>query len=461
MKKTLLFLSVLLIAAGNVFAQTTPTTSWDDNADTQWYNAQDSDFTLTSAAELAGLSILVSEGNDFLGTTIFIGGDLDLGAHLWSPIGVDATNPFSGIFDGNNYVISNLIVEKPAASMVGLFGRCIDATLMNVKLENPSVKGEDSVGSLVGNIWKNGHIENCHATGVVIEASGDNIGGLVGDLVENGTIYRSSAEGSVIGSSQVGGLLGSPYNGGIISESYASGTVYANHIAGGLVGASVVGFPGVSENTFDNCYARSNVTVVNGFAGGFIGNAAALVKISNSYSTGIAVGPEYDGGFVGGGGNFLSINNYWDNETSQHISSVGGWQGNPSSPDITGKTTSEMKAIAMVDALNGGDVNGPWKMDANVNDGYPSFVEGTTSIATFDKSNVAMNVYPNVFNAELNIDTDAQLKNYVIYEISGKVIQEGALNGTNAIINTQKVNSGIYILMVNTTEGAVSKKIIK
>ncbi|RYM32357.1 T9SS type A sorting domain-containing protein [Brumimicrobium glaciale] len=459
MKKTLLFLSFLMIATGSIFAQ--PTTSWDDNADVLWYNAQASDFTLTTEAELAGLSVLVAGGNDFLGSTISIDGAMDLSTHLWSPIGVDATNPFSGTFDGNNHPINGVYVDLPTTSMVGFFGRAINATILNVKLENPTIKGDDSVGSLAGNVWQNGIIDNCHSTGVIIEATGDNVGGLVGDLVENGSIFQSSAQGSVTGGSQVGGLLGSPYNNNTISKSFATGTVHANHLAGGLVGASVIGFPGTLENVFDNCYSRSNVTVVNGYAGGFVGSAAALLSINNSYSTGTAIGPEYDGGFVGGGGNFQTANNYWDTESSQHANAVGDWQGAPGTPDITAKTTTEMKTAAMVSLLNAGDVNGPWKMDANINDGYPSFEQGTSSVTQFSKSNVSMNVYPNLFNGKINIDADADLNSYVIYEISGKVIQEGTLKGKQTTINTQSINSGIYLLMVNTSEGMISKKIVK
>lgn len=461
MKKTLLFLSALLFVSSSIFAQTTPTTEWSDNADTQWYNTQDNSFTLTNEAELAGLSLLVAGGNDFFGSTITINGDLDLGTHLWSPIGVDEVNPFSGTFDGNNHVISNMYVNLPATHMVGLFGRVINATILNVRLENPTVRGMDSAGSLVGNAWQNGVITNCHATGVSIQSTGVNVGGLIGDMVENGAVTGCSAEGEVTGDAQVGGLIGSPHNGISIVESYSLGTVNANHLAGGLIGASVIGFPGTLENIVVDCYSRANVVVVNGHAGGLVGHATALISISNSYSTGTAVGPEFAGGFIGAGGSVGTANNYWDVESSQHTGAVGGWQGAPGTPDVTAKTTAEMKTAAMVDLLNDNNPNGPWKLNANENDGYPSFVGGTTSIANFNKSNVAMNVYPNTFDAELNIESDTQLNSYVIYEISGKVIQQGALNGLQETINTQTINSGTYLMMVNTLEGTVSKKIVK
>lgn len=46
-----------------------------------------------------------------------------------------------------------------------------------------------------------------------------------------------------------------------------------------------------------------------------------------------------------------------------------------------------------------------------------------------NKSDIALVVYPNVFDTELKIDAEAQLKNYAIYGIYGKVILEGPLNG--------------------------------
>lgn len=189
MKKVLLLLTVLWVAAVNVFGQN-PTTLWENNGDIDWYNTQDSEFTLSTSAELSGLSILVASGNSFVGITISIGADLDLGAHLWTKIGIDHNAPFSGIFDGNNHIISNLIVDMPGTSFVGLFGRCFGATIQNVRLMNPFVRGKDSVGSLAGNVWDAVLVENCHATGVDVVATGDNIGGLVGDAYGPGEFIR-------------------------------------------------------------------------------------------------------------------------------------------------------------------------------------------------------------------------------------------------------------------------------
>lgn len=456
MKKTLLFITLLFLAIGNSYGQT-PTSSWADNTDIQWYNSQDATFTLSTATELAGFAELVNGGNDFTGKTIFIDADIDLAAHLWTPIGESQTIVFSGTFDGNDHIISNLFVET-TENYGGLFGRCIGATLLNITLENTSVKGKDSVGSLVGNAWDGAVIENVHATGVVVDATGDNVGGLVGDLTVGSSMYRCSSEGSVTGNSQVGGLLGSPYDNCSLTECYSLGTVNAQHIAGGLIGASVVGFPGTTATVIDNCYSRASAEVVNGYAGGFCGNFSDLLTVKNSYSTGTAIGPEYAGGFIGGGGNVVTENTYWDVTSSQHTDGVGGWpSGIPGTPDITGKTTIEMKTSAMVDDLNNG--SGPWVLNPSVNDGYPSFSASTLSLQTEDLTTVA--IYPNVFDTEIQIVTEAELKGYTVYETSGKIIQEGILKGNHDKIGMQSIASGMYMILVNTDQGIISKKILK
>ncbi|PKR79696.1 hypothetical protein CW751_13740 [Brumimicrobium salinarum] len=119
MQKTIFFLLFLFGLTMNGFSQGNPSTNWSDNTDTQWYSAQSTDLTINSAEELAGLAELTANGNDFSGVTITLTSDIDLSAHLWSPIGVDDAQPFSGTFDGAGFTISNVIIDMPTSSMIG------------------------------------------------------------------------------------------------------------------------------------------------------------------------------------------------------------------------------------------------------------------------------------------------------------------------------------------------------
>src|SRR5699024_6351130 len=96
----------------------------------------------------------------------------------FAPIG-SSNAPFTGIFDGLGHTISDLTIDRPTSSNVGLFG-ISHGTLENVGLVGGSVKGKYDVGGLVG--WNsNGAITDVYATGSVsgIGSGSTNVGGLV------------------------------------------------------------------------------------------------------------------------------------------------------------------------------------------------------------------------------------------------------------------------------------------
>lgn len=272
---------------------------------------------------------------------------------------------------------------------------------------------------------------------------------------------KRSSEGTVEGKSSVGGLLGSMFHAVTTSESFSLGEVYAMHVAGGLIGATLIGM-GVLTSSINDCYSHADVEVVNGVAGGFYGSTISISAMENCYSTGTVTGPEYIGGFIGRSGNIPVENNYWDTLSSNLSIAIGDWiSEEPLIEGITGSSTEFMKTASMADILNAGNANGPWVIDSSLNDGYPGFTQGSLSLLTYDKSIVALHVYPNLFDVKLQIETDARLISYVICEISGKVIQEGSLKGHHALLNTHSVKAGFYVLVVNTDQGRVSKRIVK
>ena len=55
------------------------TTRWDGAVDLSWYNGTDTEFTITTARQLAGVAALVnSNAADFAGKTIRLGADISL-----------------------------------------------------------------------------------------------------------------------------------------------------------------------------------------------------------------------------------------------------------------------------------------------------------------------------------------------------------------------------------------------
>jgi hypothetical protein len=187
------------------------------------------------------------------------------------PIGT-IWNSFNGSFDGNEYNITGLYINRPSAANVGLFGYVSTGGIVrNVCLFDNNMTGIGLVGGIVGenegmvsNCSNTGRVSgsnnyiggiagsnyygivsNCSNTGIAI-GSGYYIGGLVG-YNDKGTVFNSYATGEVSGGSEVGGLVGG--NGGTVSNCYSSGNVNGNWGVGGLVG---VNYKGTVSNSFYN-----------------------------------------------------------------------------------------------------------------------------------------------------------------------------------------------------------------
>lgn len=202
---------------------------------------------------MAGLSQLVAAGNTFAGKTINITADIDLAAHLFSPIGKSTTVTFSGTFDGGNHVISNLYIVTPTNVFTGFFGQVTNATLKNIKINNSFIRGKDSSATLAGGLL-NSTATDCHVTAIDVSGTGPNTGGLIGSLITNSHLLRTSASGTVVGVNQTGGLVGSPWDLATISESFASGNVTGTYIVGGLAGYSAFTFVPNRPITINNRY---------------------------------------------------------------------------------------------------------------------------------------------------------------------------------------------------------------
>ena len=114
-----LCMALILLPAAALAADGADT--WDGSADTSWYTepSTTNTYTITTAAQLAGLAQLVNDGNSFSGKTVKLGADIDLAGKEWTPIGKSGAM-FQGTFDGGENTISNLKISSEE-SYVGLF----------------------------------------------------------------------------------------------------------------------------------------------------------------------------------------------------------------------------------------------------------------------------------------------------------------------------------------------------
>lgn len=294
--------------------------------------------------------------------------------------------PFTGIFDGNDCIISNFTVDTAGVGndYLGLFGQIEEpGEVNNLGIEDVNIAGGSSVrvGGLVGANYK-GTISDCYATGTV--SGSDHVGGLVGSNYQHGaTITKSYATGtvrgyrlvgglvghnyyatiencygtaSVSGFREVGGLAGYNYEGSISTNCYATGDVWGALFVGGLVG--------YNNRPISACYATGRVTG-DSDVGGLVGRNSSG-PISNSYATGSVTGGDNVGGLMGVNGNGPILDCYatgrvtgdsdvgalvgydygsytscfWDSDVNPDVNGIGNILD---PPEVIGETTQNMQ----------------------------------------------------------------------------------------------------------------------
>ena len=227
--------------------------------------------------------------------------DIDLDSMVWHPIGT-ASKRFTGVFDGNNYTISNLEMRGISDySYRGFFGYTSNATIRNIKLQNAIITGGDPNGLLIG-YMQGGSVTNVSAYGPKSLSDGWDTGGLIGyTRKHNSTVTRVAVEAMVRGKRSAGGLIGRAW-GTSITDGFVTGTVDGpEQSAGGVVGALIHSqSKRKSRNTLSGVY--SNV-VVNGGTGAGIHGTKNSVVINAAFGT----TPSYYNHDIARGGFFRSV----------------------------------------------------------------------------------------------------------------------------------------------------------
>lgn len=201
-------------ANSSAFRNAVSADSWlaDGNYDISWYDETKDEFSLSSPAQLAGLSYLVRAGKNFQYCTVRLSADIDLSNYKWIPIGTRGVE-FKGLFDGGGHTISGLHTDMEAFS--GLFGAVASTDIRNVMLSSSCVVVGSVAGSIAGSMNESA-IMNCRSDAAV---QGYTAGGLVGNAdnssvlasIFNGRVSKLEAANAWVGSYTV--TAGSPFEG--------------------------------------------------------------------------------------------------------------------------------------------------------------------------------------------------------------------------------------------------------
>ena len=264
------------------------------------------DIVITNLEELKAFRDAVNAGTTYSGATVKLDADINLNNEEWTPIG-NSAHAFQGTFDGQNHVISNLSINTPKNSYVGLFGNTNSGEIKNLIVENAKITGRMNVGVVAGqpytskfnNITVKGHVEvygmsyvggvggkNAYAdwNNVTVAADetsyvkansveGDKayrtyVGGVVGFNGEGGHTFKNitsniDVEGSTI---DVGGMFGIAHYGNKFENCSSSGDVEIYAAEEAEAAEEIGGIAGVWHNggedvTFTNCSFTGNLSV--------------------------------------------------------------------------------------------------------------------------------------------------------------------------------------------------------
>jgi hypothetical protein len=244
--------------------------------------------------------------NQNLSANYLLTTNIDLANSNLTPIGsYSKMLPFTGVFDGGNYSLSNwTFTNTSTTDSVGLFSFA-SGTIQNLNLVNFKITTGSFSGILAGAGGSTAGItvKNCSTAGILV--AGADAGGILG--LANGAVTIShSFSTATINSTGTynGGLIGWSGSDVTVSSSYFEGNLTCMGLcksAGGIAGALRKG-----HDIISNSFFTTGAVISSGIAGGLLGTSYGLANltINNSYATGTVSGGTV-GGIIGELGNFL------------------------------------------------------------------------------------------------------------------------------------------------------------
>ena len=419
-----LLIACLMIPLSAVSAFAANSTSREITPDTTWYdsNNQQESYTITTAAQLAGLLSLISSNNTFEDITIYLGNDIVMNdtssenwtenAEKWNGGKLTTIYSFKGTFDGNNHSIigmytstglfgkfsgtlKNLTIKDSVinsstdymVSNVGAFVGSLTGTVENCNLEDTTVTGGTTSQACGGIVGTGGRITNCNVSADCTVSGTNGIGGIVGS---NSTVSGCSNAASVTSQTgSVGGIMGVVSSGTNVSVEDCVNTGTITSSTGSNVGG-ILGNVSLHDVTISDCINEGAVSGNTG-VGGIVGRLSTNCKVSGSTSSGSVTGTSNVGGIAGTSnvkqgtqydqGNPNTIENCTVSAKVSGTSNVGGLLGSNSvSTDATKEATSIKNNVLMPTA----SVNGTEKTGALI---------GDNSEMTTDSGTITNNVW--------------------------------------------------------------------
>ena len=379
MKKWLKWLLITFIIGTMLTMTVSAASVWDGDIASKFgggSGTKSRPYKIANAEQLAYLAKKVNGGEQYEGTYFVLTADIWLNDtenfaswttynspdNEWTSIGVDHSNSFRGIFDGDGYTVYGMYINDNSTKNQGLFGYTKNAIIKNLHVNDAFVYGGEVVGILCGEA-DDTVVQKCTTAGKVygtekvggicgyssgasitwctnhaqVTCSNNYTGGIAGYNLSGATITFCVNYGNVKGSSRnVGGIAG--YGSVTIANCYNEGQITGGSVTGGIAG---------NCDSAENCGNAGKVSG-SGRTGGVVGSMISG-SLFNCWSTGTITGTSDCGGVAGYLNNCTVSNVYYLKSSASYpygyYSSSTSISGSYSFTDVTSLTDELNKNI--------------------------------------------------------------------------------------------------------------------
>lgn len=276
----LCFSNVSLVAVSAEAPATNSSVSvYDGTPDTTWFQKDVKEYTLTTAAQFAGLATVCKNNGSLAGYTIRLGCDMVFNsgdASKWSAGNKPAYSytpipNFDGTLDGCGHIISGLYYNSNQGD-VGLISKSAQGVIKNLGIVNSGFTTTGNrCGSLIGGTGAAVKFENIYSDALI--SANNQAGGLVG--LGGGQFTKCVFAGSATAAAN--------YSGGMLGEDNGARAVFTDCINLGSIQAKgnraggMAGQLRVKGETLTRCV--NSGTVSGSISGAMVGRRAAAEMV--------------------------------------------------------------------------------------------------------------------------------------------------------------------------------------
>lgn len=276
----LCFSNVSLVAvSAEAPAANSSVSVYDGTPDTTWFQKNVKEYTLTTAAQFAGLATVCKNNGSLAGYTIRLGCDMVFNsgdASEWSASNKPAYSytpipTFDGTLDGCGHIISGLYYNSNQGD-VGLISKSAQGVIKNLGIVNSGFTTTGNrCGSLIGGTGAAVKFENIYSDALI--SANNQAGGLVG--LGGGQFTKCVFAGSATATAN--------YSGGMLGEDNGAKAVFTDCINLGSIQAKgnraggMAGQLRVKGETLTRCV--NSGTVSGSISGAMVGRRAAAEMV--------------------------------------------------------------------------------------------------------------------------------------------------------------------------------------